>query len=229
MTEVVVICEGQTEEAFIKRLVAPALSGLHVYVKPTLMPTSPGTKGGDVNFNRLKNNARNILRGNPPVVLTTLIDLYQLDTSFPEFKATKSLDWVTRLARLEAALHQEIVAHAQCRRERFIPYIQPHEFESLLFSDTDSLVALEPDWNTDKIKRQFKAICEKFDSPEHINNSYETAPSRRLKKLLFKPPYKKTRHGELAAIKMTLATIEQKCPHFKSWMDQLRALATSPT
>jgi hypothetical protein len=159
------------------------------------------------------------------VVLTTLIDLYGLDTSFPEFKASNSLDWAPRLAHLEAALHKEIVKHAQCPRERFIPYIQPHEFEGLLFSDTDSLAAIEPNWNTDKTKIKLSKIRKEFASPEHINNSPETAPSKRLQKLS-DPPYKKTHHGTQAALKITLATIEQECPHFKSWMDKLRALAT---
>lgn len=220
--EVVVIAEGQTEERFIKHLVAPALRPLNIFVKPQLLNTSQDARGGAVSFERLKFNARNTLRQNPHVVLTTFLDLYGLDTSFPGFDEAKNKsDLGSRVSHLNTALTREIVSYVGCRPERFIAHIQPHEFEGLLFSDPAALAQTEPEWQRSLPK--LKEVRAAFETPEHINNSYETKPSRRLEQLL-KPVYKKTRHGPLAAEHVGLATMERECPHFCGWMKSLRSL-----
>ena len=40
MTEVIVVCEGQTEEAFVRRVLYPGLSPRNVFVQPRLIATS---------------------------------------------------------------------------------------------------------------------------------------------------------------------------------------------
>lgn len=222
MTEVIVFTEGQTEERFIKQVVAPLFRANLVYLKPQLLNTSQDAKGGAVNFDRLKFNARNTLLQNPEAILTTFLDLYGLDTSFPKFSETRPLaDVYSRTTALETALHAAIVEHIGCRPERFIPHIQPYEFEGLLFSDVEALVLTEPSWKN--ALETLKAVQSSFETPEHINNSYETKPSKRLENIL-SPKYKKTRHGPLAAEKVTLTVMEQECVHFKGWMDKLRGL-----
>ncbi len=225
MVEVIVFAEGPTEEQLLKRLVAPSLRHLQVFVKPQTLKTSQESRGGAVNFDRLKFNARNTLRQNPAAVLSTFLDLYGLDTSFPAFEEAKlKLDLGGRLEHLREALHESIVSYVSCQPERFVPHIQPYEFEGLLFSDPQALAHTEPGWvvSTGKLLE----IRGSFATPEHINDSYETKPSRRLEMLL-KPGYKKTRHGPLAAERITLATIERECPHFHRWMDCLRSLGES--
>lgn len=222
MVEVIVFAEGHTEEQFIKRLVAPALRHLQVFVKPQLLNTSQDARGGAINFDRLRFNARNTLRQKPDAILTTFIDLYALDTSFPayeEAKTKQNLDG--RLDCLRAALHEVVVAYVGCRPERFIPHIQPYEFEGLLFSDPQALAGTEPGW--DRSEGELAEVRAAFETPEHINDGYETKPSRRLEKLL-QPGYKKTRHGPLAAERITLEVMERECPNFRCWLDRLRSL-----
>lgn len=222
MIEVIVFTEGQTEEQFIKRVIAPSLRPLHIFLKPQTLNTSQDAKGGAVNFDRLKFNARNTLRQKPGVFLTTFLDLYGLDTTFPDFSAASNLiDVYIRTERLETALHQAIVEYVACRPERFIPHIQPYEFEGLLFSDVDALSLTEPSWKYQL--SNLKTVRAAFNTPEHINDSYETKPSKRLEDIL-QPSYKKTRHGPLAAEKITLSTMEQECLHFRGWMIKLRTL-----
>lgn len=222
MVEVIVFTEGTTEEQFIKRLVAPALRHLQVFVKPQLLKTSQEARGGAINFDRLKLNARNTLRQKPDAVLTTLLDLYGLDTSFPGFAQAKTMpDLDSRVRHLNAALTQEILSYVGCRSERFIAHIQPYEFEGLLFSDPQALAQTEPGWQGRLA--QLTAVRAAFPTPEHINDSYETKPSRRLEQLL-QPGYKKTRHGPLAAERVSLAAMERECPHFRGWMESLRRL-----
>lgn len=222
MPEVIVFTEGQTEEQFIKRVVAPSFRSQQIFLKPQTLNTSQDAKGGAVNFDRLKFNARNTLRQKPDAILTSFIDLYGLDNTFPDFaEAMQLTDVYARTMRLETALHQAIIEHVGCRPERFIPHIQPYEFEGLLFSDVDSLVRTEPSWQD--YSPELKQVRDDFDTPEHINNSYDTKPSKRLENILW-PQYKKTRHGPLAAEKITLSVMEQECVHFKGWMDNLRSL-----
>lgn len=223
MLELIVFAEGQSEEQFLKRVVAPSLHPQQIYVKAQTLRTSKQGTGGAVSFERLLFNARNTLLQHPKAVLSTFLDLYGLDTDFPEFLVAKKLNGVSeRVHKLEAALHQAVVEKVNCRPERFIPHIQPYEFEGLLFADVEAFSGTEPRWSD--YLAELRAIRDQFETPEHINDSYETKPSNRLESLL-KPGYKKVRHGPLAAGRVTLATMEAECPHFRSWMAKLRALA----
>lgn len=222
MVEVIVFSEGQTEEQFIKRVVAPALRHLSIFIKPQLLTTSRDSRGGDVSLNRLKINARNTLRQQPRAILTTLLDLYGLKTDFPAYEqAMQQQDVYQRCDMLQSALHMEIVDYVECRPERFIAHIQPYEFEGLLFSDVTALASTEPQWS--RYLPQLQQVRESFPTPEHINGSYETKPSKRLDDILT-PNYHKTRHGPLAAEQVTLARIERECVHFAAWLEKLRSL-----
>lgn len=224
MVEVIVFAEGPTEEQFIKRVVAPTLRAAKVFVKPQTLYTSQDAKGGAVSFDRLKFNARNTLRQKPHSVLSTFLDLYALDTTFPAVELSKQKsDVYERAVCLETALHAAIVEYVGCSPDRFIPHIQPYEFEGLLFSDVAALSSTEPSWGRQLSK--LEQIRVSVETPEHINDGYETKPSRRLEVLLV-PQYKKTRHGPLAAERISLAVIERECVHFRGWMEKLRSLAT---
>lgn len=223
MTEVIIFAEGLTEEQFIKRVIAPSLRSAQIFVKPQMLKTSRDAYGGAVSFDRLKFNARNTLRQYPNAVLSTFIDLYALDANFPAYQDAKDKpDIYTRTACLESALHQTIVEYVGCLPERFIPYIQPYEFEGLLFSNVAALCEVEPTWH--QHLDQLAAIRNAFETPEHINDNYEKKPSRRLENVL---KYKKTRHGPLGAARITLPVMETACIHFHGWMNKLRSLASA--
>lgn len=225
MVEVIVFAEGPTEEQFIKRVLAPALHPLQVFLKPQMLNTSQGARGGAITFDRLKLNARNTLRQNGNVVLTTLLDLYGLDTSFPGLsEALHKPELSAKVSHLNAALHAALIGYIGCRPERFIPHIQPYEFEGLLFANTEALAQVEPGWRAKA--QELATVRAQFETPEHINNSYETKPSRRLEQLL-SPGYKKTRHGPLAAQQIGLEVMERECPHFHDWVQRLRALGNA--
>lgn len=222
MRSVIVFAEGQTEEIFIKEVVAPYFWDFNLSLEPRRLRTSSTGSGGGLTIGRLRMNARNTLLQRPDAILTTFFDLYALDVNFPGVEKSKTLpDVYTRVDYLQQALHQTVLEEVQCRPERFIPHIQPYEFEALLFSDISVLCSVEENWagSITELTR-IRAGCV---SPEHINDSYATAPSRRLQNLL-KPKYQKTRHGPMIAERITLPVIERECLHFKSWMDKLRKL-----
>lgn len=225
MTEVIIFAEGATEEQFIKRVVAPSLRPAQVFVKPQMLKTSRDAYGGAVSFDRLKFNARNTLLQNSNAVLSTFLDLYALEANFPAYQDAKAKsDIYSRTICLERALHQAIVEHVGCRPERFFPHIQPYEFEGLLFSNVEALCNVEPTWHSYLPK--LSAVRSSFQTPEHINDNFETKPSRRLESVL-RPKYQKTRHGPLGAERITLPVMEAECAHFREWMSKLRSLANT--
>ena len=66
-------------------------------------------------------------------------------------------------------------------------------------------------------------IRKSFESPEHINNSRESAPSKRILSLCSQ--YEKVLHGTLISLDIGLETIRQECPIFDSWISHVESLA----
>ncbi len=59
-------------------------------------------------------------------------------------------------------------------------------------------------------------------NPEKINDSVESAPSKRLEE---KTGYRKTTHGPDIAKETGIKKIRGKCAGFNEWLDKLEALA----
>ncbi|ABE28758.1 hypothetical protein DR64_1918 [Paraburkholderia xenovorans LB400] len=220
MVELIIVGEGQTEETFVRDVLAPALGANHVYASARLISTSREQRGGALSLERVRKFIGHTLRQRADTYVTTLIDLYGLDKSFRGVMASKGQTPATRAAHIERLLHEDVVGFAECRPERFIPHVQPHEFESLLFSDVTRLCDVEPEWHeqSDPLIAARAAV----DDPEWINDSPQTAPSKRLERL--QPRYRKVRHGPLAAARIGLDRIREQCPHFRQWYDRIVTL-----
>ena len=118
---------------------------------------------------------------------------------------------------------QQILADLRTARpgeERFVPFVVLHEFEALLFSDCDAFAhALD----MPELTQPLLGIRDQFESPEHIDDAPETAPSKRI--LALHPRYAKVAEGTAAAEQVTLAKMTEECPHFAEWLNHLRTLA----
>ena len=223
MTELVVVGEGQTEESFIRRLVAPTLAELAVYVTPRLLRTSRRARGGALTTDRVLHHLPRILKERDDVYVSTFFDLYGLAPDFPGVKATKGLsDPVARAATIEAAFCDEVVQAAGCRPERFLPHIQPYEFESLLFSDVSQFATTRPQWS--EYVQDLKVARESAASPEYINDGATTHPSARLRRLLSSPQYDKRIDGSAVAGQIGLDGIRGECRHFANWLERIENL-----
>jgi hypothetical protein len=105
---------------------------------------------------------------------------------------------------------------------RFIPYLQLHEYETILFTDPEAFrIAFE---NCDREVARLNAIAESFSSIEHINDGEATAPSKRIIDVI--PTYKglKTSAGPDIAEYIGLTAIRGKCFHFNAWLTKLEGL-----
>ncbi|CAE6686904.1 DUF4276 family protein [Paraburkholderia haematera] len=217
MVELIVVGEGQTEETFVRDVLAPALSASQIYASARLINTSRDQRGGALSLERVRKFIGHTLRQRADTYVTTLFDLYGLDKTFRGVAETKGLTPAARAARIGKLLHEDVVAFADCRPERFIPHVQPHEFESLLFSDITSLCDVEPGWQEQSAP--LIAARAAVDDPEWINDSPQTAPSKRLEQLQSR--YRKVRHGPVAAARIGLDRIREQCPHFRQWYDRI--------
>ena len=177
MTQVLVVCEGQTEQSFVGDVLAPFLAEeSHVLIGPRMIPTSRRRRGGGLTRDRIMRYFRNTLRERDDTYITTLFDLYGLVGDFPGLSDADGLaDPIERAVAIETAFRQAVVREAGCRPERFIPHVQPYEFESLLFSDVERFAEVEPAWQA--FVRGLHAVRESAASPEHINNGRNTHPS----------------------------------------------------
>ncbi|MGZ0080038.1 DUF4276 family protein [Methylomonas sp. YC3] len=219
MIRVHVICEGQTEEEFVRHVLYPALLERNVILLPSCIG-KVGHKGGNVNLARLELDVRERLLKEKQCFCTTLFDYYGLPSNFPGKAQGNSLQNITDKQRF---ITEELSKWARENLDgnaasRFLPYVQMYEFEGLLFSDPEALAKTLDQG----LAEQLMTIRDKFKSPEEINDSPNTAPSKRLIGLY--PQYDKPIHGSLAALEVGLDIIRQQCRLFDGWLTQIENL-----
>lgn len=212
------IVEGETERTFAERALKPYLSELQIDVRPSLVLTNPklGAKGGSISYARVEKEIRNRMKedSGPDARFSTMLDFYALPSEFPGYKESMTGDNpVRRVVRIEEEFAR------QFGDSRFLPYLQLHEFEALLYCDLGEIEKRIEGVSLKSLKADVAGI-----PPEEINDGAETAPSRRLLKYL--PQYKrlKIRVGALAACAIGIQTLRQKCPHFNDWLEKLENL-----
>jgi hypothetical protein len=220
MTLLYVVVEGQTEESFINDVLAPVLWPRQIYAIPIILGP-PGHKGGNTNYARVRKDVVLQLKQHPAEYCTTMLDLYGLGQDFPGMPLPPNLRSADKVTRIEQAMKADIVRLLPDRRPdvRFLPYIQLHEYEGLLFSDP---AAFASGISQPHLAQQFQRIRNKFTSPEDINDDPKTAPSKQV--LAAHPAYRKVVDGTLAARAVGIEQMRQECPHFRAWLQILETL-----
>lgn len=206
MRGIYIIVEGQTEEEFVKNSISPYMATKGIYDVRAI-----GMRG-NVRYTRLKFNIINLLKSQSDIIVTTLIDYFRLCKDFPKYNDSiliSSMD--ERIKFLEENCSIDI------NEIRFIPYIQLHEFEGLLFTKMDGFESLPQVKSNPKKYKELSEIIKKFPNPEFINEGDETAPSKRLINII--PGYSKPLYGPIIALENTFESILEKCPRFKNWIN----------
>ncbi len=219
MTRVLLVVEGQSEEAFVNQVLAPALGEQQVFLTATRITTSRTAhrsfKGGFVNFAHLERDVARLLVADSSRYVGCMVDLYRLPSTAPGYQQTTGMtDPYQKVGHLHQAWGEHFVS------ARFIPYVQLHEFESLLFADPSA--AAEVTGNNGLPAAMLKALAQFHNNPELINQTPEGAPSKRL--LSAYGGYEKVIHGVQLAQRIGLSTMKSKCEHFNSWYARLLAL-----
>lgn len=216
MKRVYIICEGQSEEAFIRQVLMPYFK--QHYLIPKVTKTSIGHKGGGLKYHRIKKEILNLLNHKEAFV-STFFDYYALPSDFPKYdEQVQGNDIYQKIDILEQGFCNDI------NHQRFFPHIQPYEFESLLFSDIDKIIQADAEWSGKKpYLNALERIIQEFENPEFINNSPQTSPSHRLEDI-FNKTYNKVLHGRIIAEKITITKIREKCKHFDEWCKKISSV-----
>ncbi len=221
MIRVHVICEGHTEEMFTNELLIMPFVSRGIILVPAKIG-KPGHKGGNVNYQRLFFDLRQRLLGDTHCYCTTFLDYYGLPTDFPgKVNDGNNFGSKEKLHRIITALSEKVTtALGEQAGKRFLPYIQMYEFEALLFSQPKVLAETLQELG---LIESLVRIRQQFTTPEEINDSPQTAPSKRIEKLY--NAYDKQFHPLLAAQNIGLEVIRNGCPLFDGWLKRIERLA----
>lgn len=220
MIRVYVVVEGYTEEVFVERVLAPALRSCNVHLIPTIVGR-PGHKGGRTEYQRVKGDVLKLLKQEQNTYCTTMLDFSGLGRGFPGMPLPPGLSNLQKVVRIEHYFKKDIENEIPNLRPnvRFLPYLQLHEFEALLFSDPHEFAR---SIGQPHLANCFQQIRNQFNTPEDINDGVGTTPSKRISSMF--PEYQKPLNGPQAAEKITLPRMRQECHHFDEWVRQLEKL-----
>lgn len=218
-----ILCEGQTEERFVKEVLKPYFSAYGIVLKHRLLCTSKkkGARGGMLSYQQAKRDLsawmnENRRQANERHCYTTMFDLYALPNDFPGYAdSLKATDPYMKVKIIEDAFLSDMNV------EHFVPYIQLHEFEALLFCDVAKIVPLYPE-REKEIMRLGQALDDNNGNPELINNGMATAPSKRIINAVEHGKayhYNKPLTGSTAAQAIGLDRMMQMCSHFRAWVE----------
>ncbi len=211
MKRLYIIVEGQTEQEFVNSMIAPYMQQHGVYsVTPVLIRTSKTGRGGFVNYEHLKNDARKLLRSKKAdFVVSMFVDFFRIPEVPYKERWEKKTTHIEQVKEMEGCIAEDI------NDSRFIPYIQLHEFEALLFSSNKGFDSYFSEDNA----KETQQIIDTFNNPEDINTSADGAPSKRL--VAIKDDYDKVIEGNLIALEVGFNDIIAKCPRFRAWIEKL--------
>lgn len=202
------IAEGATEVQFIES------SLRHHFIAKGIYDIRAFDMGGSNSYGKYYTDVTTFLKKENDIIVTSRIDFFRLPTDFPGYYEAKKLNGNDRqIAAIETEINQRI------NHQRFVPYIQLHEFEGLLFTDMKGFNQI-PGCDA-KVLEELKAIVDGYQNPELINDGPETAPSMRLKRII--PGYDKPLYGAYIALENGLDSIINKCPRFRNWLEVLEA------
>ena len=230
MVRLLLHVEGGTEETFVKEVLRDhlAFKGYHS-VEPRLMGPArlSSQRGGICSWQSVLRDLLRHLKGDSRLTVGTMVDYYGLPVAgrgaWPgRLEASKIVGTAEdRAGTVERALSDSVTEAmgSSFDRRRFVPYVMMHEFEAMLFSDCSAFgMAIG---RTD-LTAPLQGIRRAFDTPEDIDDSRTTAPSKRILRLL--PSYQKELMGNLGVLEIGLEAIRCECPHFSRWIERLEEL-----
>ena len=180
---VIILVEGQTENAFVKEVLAPYWGQRGIFVEAPVYRTQVDMrsgriyKGGDIRFSRLKKQLLALLKQRQDSVVATFVDYYGI-------KEWPGLDRIIKgqtpyeiaLTLCDGAKRELSLTYLENDvHKRFLPFVAVHEFEALLFSDASVLST-----SLGIPKSIIEGTLNECGSPEAIDNNPQTAPSKRL-------------------------------------------------
>jgi hypothetical protein len=222
-----IIVEGSTEETFVNDVLVKHFASSNIFVSARKIKTgwdrlnNKPSKGGLLKYIQFRNDVLRWIesdRNQSRFWYTSMLDLYAFpkDELSPYNEYIQSIiDPYQKIDALETEIAKDI------NHPKFIPYIQLHEFEAFLLVEPDRLITMYPNGQTG-INRLKRDIANR--RPEEINESKQTAPSKRIIRYL--PDYEgqKAQVGPLVVSDIGLNALRSNCPHFNDWIAKLESI-----
>ena len=123
---VFIMCEGQTEERFVKNIIKPKYD----FVQPIIIRTSPEHKGGSVNYDDFIRQCRNVLKNTQINLLITLFDFARLPKSWYEDESVK-------IKKCPKEINKRIKDNLGADGDRIFNVWSIYEFEIIAFIDIE--------------------------------------------------------------------------------------------
>ena len=227
MRRLLVHVEGETEETFVNEVLRPHLLTINYFqISARIVGNARlrDRRGGIRAWSSVRNDIVRHLRGDTGCIATTLIDYYALpqtgERAWPGREIAGKKPFPQKAPTVEAALRSDIqiLMGNDFNTNRFVPFVMMHEFEALLFSDCN---AFANSIGRPKIASELQNIRDQFATPEEINDSPISAPSKRVESII--PDYNKPLFGNIAILEIGLDTIRRECPHFHQWLTILES------
>jgi hypothetical protein len=223
--------EESTEETFVKELLAPYLYQ-HGYarVDPRLIGNSRqrSERGGARAWPGVREEITRHLKNDPECHATIMVDYYGLPAQgervWPGRAQPSDAPASSKAEIVEQALVHDVCSDIPLSADgcRFIPFVVMHEFEGLLFSDCEKLAKSIARID---LASALQTVRDAFRTTEEINDSPETAPSKRLIGIC--PGYQKVVMGNIAALSIGIETIKSQCGHLAEWIQRLESIGAA--
>lgn len=223
--------EGETEESFVNEVLESYLLNQgYSSVSARLIGNARqrNRRGGIRLWPSVRKGIANHLKSDPRCKATTMVDYYGLPQSgtgaWPGRYEAAKLPFEKRAEHVEEACMDDMERHLGAGLgHRLVPFVMIHEFEALLFSNCRRFAE---GVGQRSAFDDLQSIRDAFDTPEQIDDSPESAPSKRLERVI--PGYQKPLMGTLASLEIGVSTMRDECPHFASWLERLTRLAAAP-
>lgn len=224
MSRIILVVEGETEQAVVREVIAPRLVVKDVFLTAALVGKL-GHKGGVRSFQKVRKDIVRLLRQETDTRIGTFFDYYALPSDWPGLADSKTQSGIQKAITVEASMAKDVAAAMgpdfQCRR--FIPYIQLHETEALLFADPNCMAEA---FENGRLAEHFAAILAEFGNDcEMIDDGPTTAPSKRIQAVY--PKYQKGKglnaHAPLILTSIGIQRLCDTCRHFGKWYGILEA------
>lgn len=181
MARLYIFAEGQTEQTYGDTVLKNHLATFGVYVQGPILIAHAKKKGrvhrgGGRKYLPMRNDILRFLAQEKAndTYFTTMIDLYAIHSDFPGLAEAEKVRHLPRqrVEQLEEAFANDI------NDRRFIPHIQLHEFEAILFVNPTAFETFYADCASQVVALQ--AIAQAHASPEEIDDGAQSAPSKRI-------------------------------------------------
>lgn len=229
MTRVLVHVEGETEETFVNEVFGPYLieCGFSSVAARLLgHARARSRRGGIRSWATVRDDIMAHLREDTGSAATTMVDYYGMPQgAWPGRKGASVLAPDKRADSVERAMLEDLsrAMGEGFDSRRFVPFVVMHEFEALLFSDCASFATAI---GHREAAPDLESVRAEFATPEDIDDSPESAPSKRIRRIVL--GYDKPLMGNLAMLEIGLDRVRTECPHFDGWLKRMEQLVCRP-